>query len=103
LPGVLLVTEGSGCLGSVFVFLDAIRCRRVLLREGCGCSFLISYGRVPINDQSEHAEGMNSLLTFVFSHQVLPPNFLGVSVCLTRGHIDWKGRGVRSGFILPPG
>jgi len=91
---VLLVGEGSGCLGSVFVFLGAIRCRRVLLRgEGCGYSFLISCGRVPINDQSEYVEGMNSLLTFVFSHQVLPPNFLDVSVCLTRGHIDWKGRG----------
>jgi hypothetical protein len=52
------------------VFLGAICCRRVLLRGGCGCSFLISCGRVPINDQSEHAEGMNSLLTFVFSHPV---------------------------------
>jgi hypothetical protein len=63
LPGVLLVGEGSGCLGSVFVFLDTVRCRRTLLREG---DYGLPCGRVPINDQSEYKTGMNGLLTFVF-------------------------------------
>ena len=42
---------------------------------------------------------MNSLLTFVFSHQVLPPNFL---VCLARGHIDLE-RGKKWVYIAAGG
>lgn len=53
--GVLLVEEGSGSLGSVFVFFDIVRYRRVPLRGGdYSCSFLIPYSRVPINNQLEH-------------------------------------------------
>ncbi len=57
--GVLVIAEGSWCLGSVFVSLDTVRswrcCRRRLLRgEDCGRSFLIPCGRASINDQSKH-------------------------------------------------
>jgi hypothetical protein len=97
-PGVLLVREGSRCLGSVFVSLDTVRswrrCRRGLLRgESCGLSFLIPCGRASINDQSKYTTGVNGLLTVVFWHPALPPNFLDVSICLTRGHIDLKEEG----------
>jgi hypothetical protein len=50
-PGVLLVKEGSRCLGLVFVSLDTVgswrRYMRALLR--C-CSFLMPCGRASIND-----------------------------------------------------
>jgi hypothetical protein len=98
---VLLLGEGSRCLGSVFVSLEHCR-RMLLLEESCGRSFLIPYGRVCTNDQSKQTTGVNGLLTFVFWHRALSSNFWDVSVCLTRGRIDWKG-GVRNGFILPLG
>jgi hypothetical protein len=53
------------CWCSVFEALGSWRrCRRALLRGGsCGRSFLIPCGSVPINDQSKHATGVNSLLS----------------------------------------
>ncbi len=97
MPGVLLVGERSGCLGSVFVPLRSWRrFRPVLLRgESCGRSFLVTCGRASMNDQSKYTNGVNGLLTLVFGHRALPPNFLDVLLCLTWGHIDWKQ------YILP--
>lgn len=53
--GVLLVGEGSGCFGSIFLSLDTVRSwggcissRRALLQEdSCGRFFLIPWGRFP--------------------------------------------------------
>lgn len=57
--GVLVITEGSWRLGSVFVSLDTVSsrrcCRRRLLRGvDCERSFLIPCGRASINDQPKH-------------------------------------------------
>jgi hypothetical protein len=95
--------EGSGCFGLVFLAWDAVRpwrscisSWRALLRgDICGRFFLIPCGRASIEDQSKISQ-LTRLVewhTFVFWHRVLSPDFLGVSVCLTRGHIDWKEEG----------
>src|SRR5579862_354590 len=94
----MLVVDGSGCFGSIFLSLDTVgswrSCisswRALLREESCGRAFLILCGRASINDQSKYTTGLNGLLTFVFWHRALPSNFLDVSVCLTRAHIDWK-------------
>jgi hypothetical protein len=83
------------------VFVSLERCRRALLQEGsCNGSFLIPCGRASINDQSKKTTCVNGLLTSVVWHRALPPNFLDVSFCLTRGHIDWKEEGEKC-VILP--
>ena len=46
--------------------------------------------------------GGKGVHTFVFWHRALPPNFWDVLVCLTRGHIDWKG-GVQKWVYIAAG
>jgi len=83
LPGVLLVGEGSGCLGSVFLSLDTVRSwghcissRRALVREdNCGRSFLIPCGRFPINDQSKYAVTGTNGLPWSFGAEGCRPTF----------------------------
>lgn len=49
---MLLVEEGSGCFGSVFVSLESRR--PALVRgESCGSSLLMTCGSASIKDQSE--------------------------------------------------
>jgi len=82
-------------LSSVFVTLDTVRswwCYKhaLLQKRSSDRSFLIFCSRVSINNQLKYTISINGLFIFVFWYQVLPSNFLNVSFCLTRSHIDWK-------------
>ncbi len=103
MPGVLLVGEGSGCLGSVFVSLDTVRswrrCRRGLLRgEGCGRSFLTPCGRASINDQSKYTTDANTYVRLL-APSIAAQTF-GCFVLLDVGPYRLEGGGTRSGFYV---
>ena len=44
---------------------------------------------------SKHMASLNGLATFIFWHRALLSKVL---ICLTRGHIDWKGEGQGSEY-----
>jgi hypothetical protein len=55
-----------------------------------------------LNSQSRCTTGANGLLALVLE-RALPPNFLDVSCCLTRGHISWRGGGPRGWVYIAAG